>query len=112
MRRDVCLVPALLACHSSCLIQLCYLLGLRGSTGAGESGLGIGAACHVQGDVDIILLHAIGIAGTFRSPFSGRCASDRYSQVLQIIWFGMICRVAWRVISGQGADDERSGGER
>ena len=29
-------------------------------------------------------------------------------QCLQVIWFGMICRVAWRVISGQGAEDTRS----
>jgi len=29
-------------------------------------------------------------------------------QVLQIIWFWTICRVAWRVISGQGAQDDRS----
>ncbi|KAF8627195.1 hypothetical protein AX15_004513 [Amanita polypyramis BW_CC] len=29
-------------------------------------------------------------------------------QVLQLVWFWMICRVAWRVISGRGAADERS----
>ncbi|KAF8639648.1 hypothetical protein AX17_000913 [Amanita inopinata Kibby_2008] len=29
-------------------------------------------------------------------------------QILQMIWFWMICRVAWRVISGKGATDERS----
>ncbi|KAH9948353.1 longevity assurance proteins LAG1/LAC1 [Amylocystis lapponica] len=29
-------------------------------------------------------------------------------QVIQLMWFWMICRVAWRVVSGQGADDERS----
>ncbi|KAE9410444.1 longevity assurance proteins LAG1/LAC1 [Gymnopus androsaceus JB14] len=29
-------------------------------------------------------------------------------EVLQIIWFGMICRVAWRVISGESASDVRS----
>ncbi|KAG2146777.1 TLC domain-containing protein [Suillus clintonianus] len=32
-------------------------------------------------------------------------------QFIQIIWFWMICRVAWRVISGQGASDDRSDDE-
>lgn len=29
-------------------------------------------------------------------------------QVLQIVWFWMICRVAWRVVRGENAADERS----
>ncbi|PPQ71774.1 hypothetical protein CVT26_007608 [Gymnopilus dilepis] len=29
-------------------------------------------------------------------------------QALQIAWFTMICRVAWRVVTGSGAEDERS----
>ncbi|KAG5725973.1 hypothetical protein E4T56_gene17378, partial [Termitomyces sp. T112] len=30
-------------------------------------------------------------------------------QVIQIIWFGMICRVAWRVLTtDSGASDDRS----
>jgi len=29
-------------------------------------------------------------------------------QFIQLLWFYMICRVAWRVISGQGAEDTRS----
>jgi len=29
-------------------------------------------------------------------------------QVLQCIWFWMICRVAWRVLTGNGASDDRS----
>ena len=29
-------------------------------------------------------------------------------QVITIIWFGMICRVAYRVVLGKGADDTRS----
>ncbi|OAX33934.1 longevity assurance proteins LAG1/LAC1 [Rhizopogon vinicolor AM-OR11-026] len=33
-------------------------------------------------------------------------------QIIQMIWFWMICRVAWRVISGQGASDSRSDDER
>ncbi|KAF8897488.1 TLC domain-containing protein [Infundibulicybe gibba] len=33
-------------------------------------------------------------------------------QILQIIWFGMICRVAWRVLTtGKGASDDRSDDE-
>ncbi|PFH46172.1 hypothetical protein AMATHDRAFT_8141 [Amanita thiersii Skay4041] len=32
-------------------------------------------------------------------------------QVLQMIWFWMICRVAWRVVIGKGATDERSDDE-
>ena len=32
-------------------------------------------------------------------------------QVITIIWFGMICRVAYRVILGKGADDTRSDDE-
>ncbi|KAL4081824.1 TLC domain-containing protein [Scleroderma yunnanense] len=29
-------------------------------------------------------------------------------QIIQIIWFWMICRVAWRVLTGHGASDDRS----
>lgn len=29
-------------------------------------------------------------------------------ELMQCIWFWMICRVAWRVVSGKGATDERS----
>jgi acyl-CoA-dependent ceramide synthase len=32
-------------------------------------------------------------------------------QVITIIWFGMICRVAYRVVLGKGADDTRSDDE-
>ena len=32
-------------------------------------------------------------------------------QVIQLIWFGMIVRVAWRVIQGQDSDDPRSDDE-
>ncbi|KAF8913851.1 TLC domain-containing protein [Gymnopilus junonius] len=32
-------------------------------------------------------------------------------QALQAMWFWMICRVAWRVVSGNGAEDERSDDE-
>ncbi|KAG9743522.1 sphingosine N-acyltransferase lac1, partial [Aureobasidium melanogenum] len=32
-------------------------------------------------------------------------------QVITIIWFGMICRVAYRVVCGKGADDTRSDDE-
>ncbi|GAB7356950.1 hypothetical protein MBLNU459_g7793t1 [Dothideomycetes sp. NU459] len=32
-------------------------------------------------------------------------------QVITIVWFGMICRVAYRVLSGKGADDTRSDDE-
>lgn len=32
-------------------------------------------------------------------------------QVLTLIWFGMICRVAYGVLSGKGADDSRSDDE-
>ncbi|CAL1701061.1 unnamed protein product [Somion occarium] len=32
-------------------------------------------------------------------------------QILQLMWFYLICRVAWRVIKGEGAQDERSDSE-
>lgn len=32
-------------------------------------------------------------------------------QLMQCIWFWMICRVAWRVVTGKGAADERSDDE-
>ncbi|KAI0722214.1 longevity assurance proteins LAG1/LAC1 [Cerioporus squamosus] len=32
-------------------------------------------------------------------------------QIIQLIWFWMICRVAYRVVSGQGAEDSRSDDE-
>ncbi|KAI0082466.1 longevity assurance proteins LAG1/LAC1 [Panus rudis PR-1116 ss-1] len=32
-------------------------------------------------------------------------------QIIQIIWFWMVCRVAIRVVTGQGAEDERSDSE-
>lgn len=31
-----------------------------------------------------------------------------FLEVLQVVWFWMICRVAWRVLTGQGASDHRS----
>lgn len=34
--------------------------------------------------------------------------AHRCAKILQMIWFGMICRVAYRVVSGQGASDDRS----
>ncbi|KAF9482436.1 LAG1-domain-containing protein [Pholiota conissans] len=34
-----------------------------------------------------------------------------FLEVIQIIWFGMICRVAYRVITGSGAADTRSDDE-
>ncbi|KAJ7498975.1 longevity-assurance protein [Mycena latifolia] len=53
------------------------------------------------------------------SPHLGRFLSREYwiifcacltaLQILQIIWFGTICRIAWRVVtSGEGASDDRS----
>ncbi|KAF9006431.1 TLC domain-containing protein [Cyathus striatus] len=36
------------------------------------------------------------------------CALLLVLQVLQIIWFWMICRIAWRVLKGDGASDDRS----
>lgn len=32
-------------------------------------------------------------------------------QIIQILWAFMICRVAWRVVTGKGAEDERSDDE-
>jgi acyl-CoA-dependent ceramide synthase len=32
-------------------------------------------------------------------------------QVMQCVWFWIICRVAWRVVSGKGAADARSDDE-
>jgi len=32
-------------------------------------------------------------------------------QIIQLIWFWMICRVAYNVVMGQGAEDIRSGSE-
>ncbi|KAI0772062.1 longevity assurance proteins LAG1/LAC1 [Trametes elegans] len=32
-------------------------------------------------------------------------------QIIQLVWFGMICRVAYRVVTGQGAQDTRSDDE-
>ncbi|KIP07692.1 hypothetical protein PHLGIDRAFT_70559 [Phlebiopsis gigantea 11061_1 CR5-6] len=32
-------------------------------------------------------------------------------QIIQLVWFWMICRVAWRVLRGQGAEDTRSDSE-
>ena len=37
--------------------------------------------------------------------------THHYAKVLQIIWFGMICRVAYRVVTGRGASDDRSDAE-
>ena len=34
-----------------------------------------------------------------------------FIKVIQLIWFWMVCRVAWRVVSGQGAEDSRSDDE-
>jgi len=32
-------------------------------------------------------------------------------QIIQLIWFGLICKVAYRVVSGKGATDARSDDE-
>ena len=34
--------------------------------------------------------------------------AHRHAKVLQVIWFRMICRAAYRVVTGQGASDDRS----
>ncbi|KAI0774093.1 longevity assurance proteins LAG1/LAC1 [Fomes fomentarius] len=34
-----------------------------------------------------------------------------FLQILQLVWFGMICRVAYKVVTGQGAEDTRSDDE-
>ncbi|KAJ6515944.1 TLC domain-containing protein [Mycena sanguinolenta] len=36
------------------------------------------------------------------------CACLTALQIIQLVWFGTICRVAWRVISGGEASDDRS----
>ena len=38
-------------------------------------------------------------------------ARFRNNQVLQLIWFWMVCRVAYRVVTGKGAEDTRSDDE-
>jgi len=43
-----------------------------------------------------------------RPALAGFIAMLLALQVLQCIWFWMICRVAWRVVTGTGAEDERS----
>ncbi|KZT13072.1 longevity assurance proteins LAG1/LAC1 [Laetiporus sulphureus 93-53] len=48
---------------------------------------------------------------TTREIFSGFLVLLSMLQVIQIMWFWMICRVAWRVVSGQGAEDSRSDDE-
>lgn len=30
------------------------------------------------------------------------------AQIIQLVWFASIIRIAWRVVSGQGAEDVRS----
>ncbi|KIY73710.1 longevity assurance proteins LAG1/LAC1 [Cylindrobasidium torrendii FP15055 ss-10] len=39
------------------------------------------------------------------------CACLITLQILQLFWFGMICKVAYKVIMGQGAEDTRSDDE-
>ncbi|KAH0839994.1 longevity assurance proteins LAG1/LAC1 [Lanmaoa asiatica] len=48
--------------------------------------------------------------GNYFSPFIHKTFSVLLIalQVLQVIWFGMICRVAYRVVTGHGASDDRS----
>ncbi|KAI0921677.1 hypothetical protein AcW1_004422 [Taiwanofungus camphoratus] len=43
-----------------------------------------------------------------RGMFTGFLTMLVMLQCIQIMWFWMICRVAWRVVSGQGAEDTRS----
>lgn len=56
--------------------------------------------------------HSMFIICLLALEVSAPYTSDRWEnnilQVIQIIWFGMICRVAWRVISGESASDVRS----
>ena len=34
--------------------------------------------------------------------------AHRHTKVLQVIWFGLICRAAYRIVIGQELSDERS----
>jgi very-long-chain ceramide synthase len=56
----------------------------------------------------VYLLVALQVSIRFMSLF----APHRLFKIIQMVWFGMICRVAWRVISGQGASDDRSDDEK
>ncbi|KAF5363300.1 hypothetical protein D9756_000674 [Leucocoprinus leucothites] len=46
-----------------------------------------------------------------REALTAFCSLLLALEVMQCIWFWMICRVAWRVVSGKGAADERSDNE-
>ncbi|KAF8231881.1 longevity assurance proteins LAG1/LAC1 [Tricholoma matsutake] len=45
------------------------------------------------------------------SAYIAFCSMLVALQVIQIIWFWMICRIAWRVVMGGGASDDRSDDE-
>jgi len=45
------------------------------------------------------------------SVYVGFCSMLVALQVIQVIWFWMICRIAWRVVMGKGASDDRSDDE-
>lgn len=50
-----------------------------------------------------------GLLFLFQSPI--KLIITRLVQVMQCVWFWLICRVAWRVLSGKGAADARSDDE-
>lgn len=58
-------------------------------------------------DAQDLLCFARCITGEFGVPVR-LLHAHRHVKVLQMIWFGMICRVAYRVVTGQGASDDRS----
>ena len=108
-RYHLWLVPGFLVCHAACPVQLRHCLHLEGlSQNDPFCILARGGPVFDQ-DRLVDLLHAVDIiAGSFFFTFHWlRLTVDE--QILHIIWFGMICRVAWRVLTtDKGASDDRS----
>lgn len=108
LRRNVYRFPGLLVHHSTRSFHHCYQKrcgGLRKAclrdVGARKRQLFV--SLHTT---DLLCFAGL-ITGELRALIRFLHA-HHHVKVIQIIWFGMICRVAYRVVTGHGASDDRS----
>jgi hypothetical protein len=99
MRRDLRVVSCLLVHHTTSIVRSCHrITNYRIKTS------------HVAPGLSWVLLHASNVAGKYFWTLPSR-KTDVLFQVIQMIWFWMICRIAWRVVMGGEASDDRSDDE-
>ena len=108
LRCDVYCFPGLLVHHSTRPLHYCHQIYFGGFRtpclrDVGTRKRQLFFLSHTQD-----LLCVAGFTTSELSILVYLLHTHRHAKVLQIVWFGMICRVAYRVVTGQGASDDRS----